>query len=591
MPPPVTKVALKKLPEAIEESIFLHEKFPFIIDPTEQAARFLKYQMGSFILADDVVNMTAEKLNRSLVGALQHGRTMTIKFATVDKLNEEVFKPNLFPIEVLDRASIYKPEVWSKLIQKDLGDPELDEFTPSQDFVFIICCNEARVPPHAASLMHIIHVEDNANGKDQSSQQQSENDSIAELYGAAEIVRNSPHMVEAGFDGDLPEIQSWIEKGYHIESMDGRKHTTLSEASCQGHSHVVAFLLEQGANPNALSDTDRSPLWRASFNQHIGVVRQLLEAGSDPDIRDKISGECAFDVSQTDELRELLGSWDRNRTMQLMEARARAIAIKLEERIKTSAEREQFAKMQLNKELVSKAEAGDVQGIKEILSMVAEEAEKTSTRPRITAECRNTTGQSLLSIAAQRDDLELAKFLITHWKDCDKDRWDLAEGDLSIEAKTFKTSPNTRDMKGWSCVCIAVFHNSLKVLQLLLENGGDPNIRSSYNKNAWDLAKDEVDAAEHVIKSRADVRKVLQDYDTTSKGKAQIFGTGVVPTGPSDLYRDLGNEGSALVMNIEMNKSIGEDMAGNNSKTKKDGGGAGSTKNKKVPSKSGGKKK
>ncbi len=124
-PPHVTKVALKKLPEAIEESIFLLEKFPFIIDPTEQAARFLKYQMGSFVLADDVVNMTAEKLNRSLVGALQHGRTMTIKFTSADKLKEDIFKPNFFPVEVLDRTSIIKPEVWSKLIRRDLGVPDL----------------------------------------------------------------------------------------------------------------------------------------------------------------------------------------------------------------------------------------------------------------------------------------------------------------------------------------------------------------------------------------------------------------------------------------------------------------------------------
>ena len=397
-PQQVTKVALRKLPEAIEESIFLHEKFPFIIDPTEQAARFLKYQMGSFILADDVVNMTAEKLNRALVGALQHGRTMTIKFTSAEKLKDDIFKPNAFPLEVLDRLSIYKQDVWSSLIRTDLGDPELDEFIPSQDFVFIICVNEPVVPPYVSSLMHVIQVEDSPS-KDQSSQQ-SEDDNIAAMYGAAEIIRNSTQMVEAGFDGDLAEIQSWIEKGYHIESVDGRKHTTLSEASCQGHSHVVTFMLEQGANPNALSDNARSPLWRASFNGHIQVVQQLLEAGSDPDIRDKVSGESAFDVAQTDVLRELLGSWDRTRTVQLMEARARAIAVKLEERIKTSAEREQFAKMQLNKELVAKAEMGDVQGLKEILSMVAEEAEKTSTRPRITAECRNSAGQSLLSIAA-----------------------------------------------------------------------------------------------------------------------------------------------------------------------------------------------
>ena len=72
-----------------------------------------------------------------------------------------------------------------------------------------------------------------------------------------------------------------------------------------------------------------------------------------------------------------------------------------------------------------------------------------------TAEVRNQSGQSLLSIAAQHDFEELALFLLTYWKECDKERWDLASGELSIEAKTFKTNPNSRDLKGWTCVCIA----------------------------------------------------------------------------------------------------------------------------------------
>lgn len=107
----------------------------------------------------------------------------------------------------------------------------------------------------------------------------------------------------------------------------------------------------------------------------------------------------------------------------------------------------------------------------------------------VTAECRNANGQSLLSIAAQRDDAPLATMLLTHWKQCDADRWDLVQGELSAEAQAFKTNPNSRDLKGWTCVCVAVFHNSRKVLALLLEHGGDPTIKSSYHKNAWDLAK------------------------------------------------------------------------------------------------------
>jgi ankyrin repeat protein len=58
--------------------------------------------------------------------------------------------------------------------------------------------------------------------------------------------------------------------------VDGRKHTALSEAACQGHLHVIQHLLEIGADPNSLSDTGRSALWRAAFNGHVEVRRMFV---------------------------------------------------------------------------------------------------------------------------------------------------------------------------------------------------------------------------------------------------------------------------------------------------------------------------
>lgn len=97
-----------------------------------------------------------------------------------------------------------------------------------------------------------------------------------------------------------------IQKGYHLESVDGRKHTALSEAACQGHLHVVTFLLENGADPNNVNDVGRSPLWRASFNGHAEVVGTLLEAGGNPDSKDRTSMESVFDVASTDDVRAIL---------------------------------------------------------------------------------------------------------------------------------------------------------------------------------------------------------------------------------------------------------------------------------------------
>ena len=64
-------VSLKQLPSAIEEALYIHEKFPLIIDNTEQAGRFLKYQLGPFLDFEDPTVMNARNLNRNLVGEFQ----------------------------------------------------------------------------------------------------------------------------------------------------------------------------------------------------------------------------------------------------------------------------------------------------------------------------------------------------------------------------------------------------------------------------------------------------------------------------------------------------------------------------------------
>lgn len=230
---------------------------------------------------------------------------------------------------------------------------------------------------------------------------------------------------------------------------------------------------------------------------------------------------------------------------------------------------------------------------------------------RVTAECRNIQGQSLLSIAAQRNDAPLVEFLLTFWKTCDKDRWatstytylicgvicvfrwDLREGELSVLAKTFKTNPNSRDLKGWTCVAIAVFHDAAKALALLLQHGGDPTIKSSYNRSAWDLAKDELDAANNVVRSRAEIRQVLIDHDTNSASKGgQLFAKKSINTSngcDAGMYEGLDKDGSPIVMQLEMRAEDSNTSSSNGGKGgKKKSKGKVSGGNKKA---AGGKKK
>ena len=306
----VIKTALKKLPDAIEEAVYVHEKFPLIIDPSEQAARFLKYQNGPFLSLDDPVQGTCHALNRALVASIQNGRTFTVKVQSLEGLTESTFEEGTFPKEILSRDLFFMDKVWPSVFKKALNDPDPSDVTMSPEFAFIICTPNDFVPPELAKIMCVIRVQEagkqNGTAGDEGNGGDADMDAIAELYGAKEIVRNSKDLVEAAFDGDLEEVKSEISKGYHLESEDGRKHTALSEAACQGHINVINFLLESGADPNSKSDTGRSPLWRAAFNQHFEAAKILLEAGGDPDCRDKVSMESVGDVAQTEEIRELL---------------------------------------------------------------------------------------------------------------------------------------------------------------------------------------------------------------------------------------------------------------------------------------------
>jgi hypothetical protein len=57
-------------------------------------------------------------------------------------------------------------------------------------------------------------------------------------------------------------VAKGVAQGYSADSVDGRRHSAISEAACRGHGAVLAYLLAQGGDPNLCSDTGRSPLYR-----------------------------------------------------------------------------------------------------------------------------------------------------------------------------------------------------------------------------------------------------------------------------------------------------------------------------------------
>lgn len=181
-------VELKKLPDAIEEAVYVHEKFPLIIDTTEQAGRFLKYQSGTFISFDDPIHSRKSNMNKALVGAIQYGRTLTLKFNTLEGLNESIFEPNVFPEDLLNRSKFFTEEVWKSVLPKQTEDE--DEITISSEFVFIICTNTDYVPPALRDIMHVVKIVEKGTNSTAPPGEEDPMDQIAIMFGAKEVIRS-----------------------------------------------------------------------------------------------------------------------------------------------------------------------------------------------------------------------------------------------------------------------------------------------------------------------------------------------------------------------------------------------------------------
>lgn len=519
-------VTLKELPDTMDRAVYVLERFPLVVDALSggQATRFLKYQRGCVLMVGNPRDMAPESLRRHLVGALKHGSLLIFDFDALNTIElEHFFAPDTFPREVFNRQLLFTPSVFGKLLRTNEGDPEASEFLVNDQFKLVVVCKCASPPPKTALAMCVLHVHLPSEQPDDNNSD-SEAGALAKLLGVGkEVKRNSLELVEAAFDNDLELVTKCLEKNYDLESEDGHAHTALSEAACQGNDGIVRLLLERGADPNKCNDERRSPLYRACYNGHMDTIALLLASGADPRIHTK-QAESAFDVAKTPEIRELFMQWDLKRTDTLIEERRKLIEAKWQERITSHVEREQFALMQIHKELLELTHFGDATAIEERFEQLAEDSLTTGERPRASADIRDEKGSTLLALAAQHDHVEVVSLLLTKWKlladsarstaltSSSQPQQQLARKH-ELLAKMLKANVNSRDCRGWTPVAIAVFHEAKRSLHLLLENGADPKLKNQYNKSAYDFAKDDLDAAICVVKSRAEIRQVLLDWE------------------------------------------------------------------------------
>ena len=547
---PSKPIVLKALPDALEHCLYVDERWPLVLDPTEQASRFLRYQRGCFLLGESQQDMERDHLRRLLVGCLKCGSTMCLAYSSVDTLRglEAAFEDNFFPREILDKRQLFREDVWKTLLRPDQGDPEPHEFLPRDDFALVVVVGKGdprtlELPEDVRDAFSVVAVgETPAKTADR---QQDADDALADSLGAREVRRNSADMVEHAFENEIDDVKRLIEQGFYVDSVDARDNTPLSDAAAQGHGELVTYLLELGADPNSQSDLGRTPLWRAAFGGFSAMCTLLLKSGADPSITNR-DFERPFDIASNEETRAVLEAWDEKETRRLLKKREKQMELALQERLKTAAQREAHARDVLRKEVVGAATAGDVAQLQKLLDEVVEFATTHKERPRCTANtARDERGGTCLHLAAQHGHVELCAFLLTHHGTIDPPT--TQPGDESVAAKVFWTNPNRRDAKGWTPLAVAIFCDQKKCAELLLAHGADPTIANSFGHTAYDLAKDQIAGDERtVLKDKSEVRAVLEEYDAERRAERRRPSKDAAPADP------LPPEGSAVAMQLEV---------------------------------------
>ena len=133
--------------------MYVEERWPLIVDATDQAGRYLRYQRGSFLVAESREDMAQEHLRKLLVGALKHGSQMTLRCMTFQGRDlSDLFTPNFFPVEVLQRSTLFSDDTISSLLRPDAGDPPFKEFIARDDFRLIVVTPDPFVPPEVKKV-------------------------------------------------------------------------------------------------------------------------------------------------------------------------------------------------------------------------------------------------------------------------------------------------------------------------------------------------------------------------------------------------------------------------------------------------------
>jgi len=100
-------------------------------------------------------------------------------------------------------------------------------------------------------------------------------------------------IFDAARNGDLEQVERYIEEDGHVDIKDESRSTPLIAACWDGHLEVVELLVESGADIDAQYSAGNTPLIVASWCGHLEVVAYLVDRGADIHVKN-LGGDDAL---------------------------------------------------------------------------------------------------------------------------------------------------------------------------------------------------------------------------------------------------------------------------------------------------------
>ncbi len=115
-------------------------------------------------------------------------------------------------------------------------------------------------------------------------------------YAGAAGAAATPPLVDAVRDGDTAVVRALLAQGAGVDATEGDGTTALHWASYRDDVEIVELLLDAGADVDATNDLGATPLWTAGQNGSAVMVRRLLTAGANPNLA-LLAGETPLMVA------------------------------------------------------------------------------------------------------------------------------------------------------------------------------------------------------------------------------------------------------------------------------------------------------